>query len=119
MANGNFLVPSLSAIRMTPGTWCCGTLMLFVMSVAVLSKSLKPLGTLSPPCCKTGLSLVVLKLALQASSESCSKTGGASRYLSCSLDLHCFWNLKRKENVSYFSSGEFMAADCSGVIGND
>lgn len=43
----------------------------------VLSKSLKPLGTLSPPCCKMRLSLVVLKLALQASSEGCSKTGGA------------------------------------------
>lgn len=75
-----------------------------VLGLLLVLGRLKPLGTLSPPCCKTGWSLVVLKLALQASSEGCRKTGGGvSRCLSCSPDLlQCFQNLKLKQNISYF-----------------
>lgn len=62
---------------------------------------------------------MVLKVVLKTSSENCSKFSGVSSCLSCSPDLlQCFEISKLKENVSYFSSSEFMAADRSEVIGN-
>lgn len=90
---------------------------LFVMSIAGLGQ-VKTTVTLSPLCCKTSLNLVVLKLAPQAYLESCRKTGDVSRYLSCSPDFFSVFTIWNANKV-FHTSGEFMAAECSGVIDNE
>lgn len=117
LANWNFPVPNLSAVRMAVGIWCCGAPSCLSCQLLVLGK-LKPLETLSPPCCKAAWIFVVFKLALQASSESCRKIvvflGIFLVVLTC-FSVFRIWKL----NKIFHTSGEFMAPECSGIIDNE
>jgi len=112
----NFHVPWLPAMGMTLGSQCHGIQMLF-SQLLVLSRSLKPLTTHSVLCCKTGSSPKVLNVVLKTSSENSSKIGGASSYLVV-LVLLSVLTIQNGKKMPY-AFAEFVAADCSGVVGND